>query len=260
LSRPPLPSPTNPTNPTNPSKPSKPIERRIQVRYTPGMIGMNIESHRPEQRRLPVAVALWSLLAAMASPLGGCSKKPSGQSATKRSKAQEVGGPSRSAPASPAERRPRAASMGTPRVRATSAPRDGGELRQALTGMWAAERILVGGNRVPLPKGYRIRLHFQSDGALVVHGVRRTRPTRKEGTWRVGAGRLVTVIRGPGGTKREVRTLRLAGDRLTLTRPGSPAVVWHMVRVDGSPSPRRSEPRARGEVRAKPVDPGPARR
>lgn len=80
---------------------------------------------------------------------------------------------------------------------------------------------------VPLPKHFRIRLHFHPGGKLVVHGVKRTKATRTEGTWRVAGGRLLSTVDG----RSEVRTYTRKGDDLTLTRLLLRRTVWHMKRL-----------------------------
>jgi hypothetical protein len=146
-------------------------------------------------------------------------------------------GPPRRASATPgpvaARRRPALARVPS---RAQPPPGEAGDTARAgaakLLGLWGLEQVRVAGMSVPLPRHFRIRLHFLPGGKLVVHGVSRTKPTRTEGTWRVAGQRLLSTV----GGKPEVRTFALDGDRLTLTQVALRRTVWRLKRM---PAPRK---------------------
>jgi len=96
-----------------------------------------------------------------------------------------------------------------------------------LLGLWGVNQILIDGQRVPLPKFYRIRLFFKPGGVLVVHGVSRTKPTTKEGTWEVHGAKVHSSV---GGVK-ETRTFRIEGTHLTLVRQGQHTLEWRLERM-----------------------------
>ncbi len=96
-----------------------------------------------------------------------------------------------------------------------------------LLGLWGVNQILIDGRRVPLPKVYRIRLVFKPGGVLVVHGVHRTKPTTKEGTWEVHGAKLHTSV---GGVQ-ETRTFRIDGTHLTLVKQGQHTQEWRLERM-----------------------------
>lgn len=171
----------------------------------------------------PTLVSVVSVTAFWASSLAGCGKSPEkasgpGAAAMGSSVPQSAAGQGRPSTARPDPR--------TPGAMAGSGV-GGSTGVKGLQGLWGLVRVEVGGMSVPLPKHFRIRLHFLPGGKLVVHGVKRTKAQRSEGTWRVKGDRLVSTVDG----KREIRRFVLDGDQLTLTRKLLRVNVWKMKRL-----------------------------
>ena len=121
----------------------------------------------------------------------GCRKQPE---SSRGSSTAATGSPS------PAERPVRGGAAAAPMARPMPRPLKGGfasgGVVKGLLGLWGLARVTVGGMSVPLPKHFRIRLRFLPRGKLVVIGVKRTKPTRSEGTWEVRGKRLLSTVDG----------------------------------------------------------------
>ncbi|MFH2005236.1 MAG: hypothetical protein ABI333_01490 [bacterium] len=172
----------------------------------------------------------WAALAVCLCCGAACRKEPSKDRPSDVPKAAPPGmrlGPTgRPTPSAP---RP----MGKQQAPARPAPQGGGVdaviEKGGLVGLWGLERVRMSGMDVPLPKYFKIRLRFQSGGKLLVHGVKRTKPTRTEGTWKISGSRLFSEVAG----KKEVRSFKLEGDTLILTRHGAGQLVWRLKRMGG---------------------------